>query len=234
MKRRWVILLGLVAGLTIFTIAWWVVEPSEPSHEGKRLSVWLDELCQFDFFQQPIEGAEQIKAIRVIGTNAIPWLLREYRQEGNDWRWKLNQVLEKQPVLKYRFRNANDRFLRATTGFRALGGVAEPAIPELLAMVEVNPAYVTGALAGIGRPAVPALHQCLANTRLYTNSLGVYAFIPGSTITDIFNATSRGLFPKSDTVSFLPVIQAWARQTTNTVAQTKAQYFLDNYHALPD
>jgi hypothetical protein len=234
MKRRWGIPLGLVATVTICAIAWRVAVPSEPSYQGKRLSVWLDELCKFDSFHQRSQGAEQIKAIRVIGTNAIPWLLREYRQEGSAWRWKLNQLLAKQPVFKYRFRDASDRIYRATSGFRALGEVAEPAIPQLLAMVEAKPGYVPGALAGIGRPAVPALHQCLANTRLYTNVLGVYAIIPGNTISDIFNATSLGLLSKSDTEVFLPAIQAWARQTTNTQAQTKAQFFLNNCHALPD
>jgi hypothetical protein len=207
---------------------------SEPSYEGKRLSVWLDELCKFDSIHQRSQGVEQIKAIRAIGTNAIPWLLREYRQGGGAWRWKLNQLLAKQPVFKYRFRAAKDRPYRATTGFKALGEVAEPAIPELLAMVEAYPGYIPGALAGIGRPAVPALQQCLANTRLYTNSIGVYAIIPGNTISDIFNATSFGPFSKADIGVFLPAIQAWARQTTNTQAQTKAQFFLNNYHALPD
>ncbi len=208
--------------------------PSAPTYHGKQLFVWLDELCKFDSIHQRSQGAEQIKAVRAIGTNAIPWLLREYRQKGDPWKWRVNQLLGKQHLIKFRFRGADARLYRATTGFRALGEIAEPAIPELLAMVEAQPGYVTGALAGIGRPAVPALHQCLANTRLYTNALGVYAIIPGNTISDIFNATSLGLLSKSDTEVFLPAIQAWARQTTNTQAQTKAQFFLNNYHALPD
>jgi hypothetical protein len=72
------------------------------------------------------------------------------------------------------------------------------------------------------------LHQCLANTRLYTNSAGIYAIVPGNTISEIFNATSLGPFAKSDTAVFLPTITNWVEQTTNRQAKSKAQWFLDH------
>jgi hypothetical protein len=232
MRKRCFIVAGLLLAAFICGIVWMIALPSEPAYDGTRLSAWLDQLCALDSPHQRTQGTTQIQAVRAIGTNAIPWLLQEYRHTGSVWTWRLNQLLNQQHLLKYRFRDANDRLYRATVGFRALGQMAEPAISDLLAMVEVYPGYVPGALAGIGRPAVPALQQCLTNMTLYTNSLGSYAIIPGNTISDIYNATSFGPFSKSDIGIFLPAIQAWARQTTNQQAQTKAQWFLNNYDQL--
>jgi hypothetical protein len=67
---------------------------------------------------------------------------------------------------------------------------------------------------------------------MYTNSLGTYALIPGNTISDIFNAASFGPFSKADLGIFLPVIERWARQSTNQQAQIKAAWFLSHYDSL--
>lgn len=232
MRKRWYIVAGLLLVVFICGIVRMIGLPSEPAYGGKRLSAWLDQLCALDSLHQRAQGTAQIQAVRAIGTNAIPWLLRDYHHSGSVWQWRLNQLLNKQPLIKYRFRDANDRLRRATVGFRALGEMGEPAIPDLLALVQAHPGFVPGALAGIGRPAVPALQQCLTNMTRYTNSLGSYAIIPGNTISEIYNATSLGPFLKSDIGIFLPAIQAWARQTTNQQAQTKAQWFLNDYDQL--
>jgi hypothetical protein len=223
---------SLVLASFICGIAGRSSSPSEPAYGGKRLSLWLNELCALDSFKQAELGRSQILAVRSIGTNAIPWLLAEFRRGGLPWQWELNQLLNKQRLIKYRFLDADHRLYRATVGFRALGEMAEPAIPKLLSLVEAYPGYVPGTLAGIGRPALPALQQCLTNMTLYTNSLGSYAIIPGNTISDIYNATSYGPFSKSDIGILLPAIEAWAQQTTNRQAQTKAMWFLSGYDQL--
>jgi hypothetical protein len=227
----------LIAGLLLAALLggalWKTLSLNEPAYGGKRLSAWLDQLCALDALHQRSQGAAQIQAVRAIGTNAIPWLLNEYRQRGSVWQWRVNQLLNQQRVVKFRFPELDHRLNRATVGFRALGELGEPAIPDLLALVESTPGYIPGALAGIGRPAVPALQQCLTNMTLYTNSLGTYAIIPGNTISDIDNAASLGSFSKSDLELFLPPIRAWALQTTNLQAQVKAQWFLNNYPQLP-
>jgi len=158
-------------------------------------------------------------------------MLKEFRG-GGVWQWRVNQILGKQRLIKYRFPDVNDRLSRATLGFWALGEIGEPAIPQLLAIVDSYPGFAPGALAGIGRPAVPALHQCLTNMTMYTNSLGTYAIVPGNTINEIFNATSFGPFSKSDIQTFLPTIESWANQTTNQQAQSKAAWFLSHYEQL--
>jgi hypothetical protein len=215
-------------------VLWTTRPPGEPIHEGKRLSAWLDELRAVDYARRHDQTNSQLQAVRAIGTNAIPWLLHQYRRDSSArWKWKANELLKKQSFITFRFESMDTRLGRATTGFRALGELAEPAIPVLMNRVEEIPGYVPCALAGIGRPAIPALQRCLENGTLYTNSLGVYAIVPGNTIAEIFNATSLGPLTKADTAVFLPAIEAWAKQSTNRQAQRKANDFLNGYPSLP-
>jgi hypothetical protein len=142
--------------------------PHQPTYEGKELSTWLDELAALDYTKQWDPQTKPAQAVRAIGTNAIPWLLSELQAHGYRIEWQLNQLLAKQALITFRFPDVNTRLRRATLGFKALGELGQPAIPDLLKLVESNPGFVPAALAAIGPPAVPALRQCLTNTRSYT------------------------------------------------------------------
>ena len=222
---------GFLLAICVCGIVWAILAPSEPAYQGKRLSVWLDEFRALDFSKRNDPAEPQVRAIRAIGTNAISWLLKEYGEE-DVWQGRLNQLLSKQKMIKFRFPDVHDRLSRATLGFRALGEIGEPAIPDLLALVYDYPGFAPGALAGIGRPAIPALQQCLTNMTMYTTSIGTYAVVPGNTIAEIFNATSAGPFSKSDIEVFLPTIEAWARQSTNQQAKSKATWFYEHLDQL--
>lgn len=190
----------------------------EPTHNGKSLSVLLDELEHVGFARRADPEVPQVRAIRAIGTNAIPWLLREFQPDS------FGSLSEGH--------RRDTRLARGSLGFWALGELGAPAIPELLTLLEKYPGYVPGALAGIGQPAVPALHQCLANMKMYTTSGGTYAVIPGNTISAIYNAASFGPFARRDILVFTPVIEAWAEQSTNRQARMYAAYFLDRIEEL--
>lgn len=235
MGTRWVI--SLCAGVAVLTcaIAWRSAVSSEPQFAEKELSWWLDDLAN----RGPTRGANgtnQITAIRAIGTNAIPWLLREYRQstgKGAVLAKKLNNLLGKQNLFSFRLRDPDYHIYRATVGFRALGEIAQPAIPELLSMLEANPRLVLDALVSIGRPAVPAVLHCLTNTRPYNNQLPLEGDVPQTAISALFDAAINGELSEADTAVFIPEIEAWEDQTTNQPVQAKAKYFLDNYQAGP-
>src|SRR5437867_1114786 len=122
-RRKSLVVVGLLLATLICGIVWQACSPNEPRYGGKRLSVWLDELCTLDFAKRADPATPQIKAMRAMGTNAIPWLLKEFRPDAA-WRWKLNQVLNKQGIIKYRFPN-RDHLRRGTMGFYALGELGE-------------------------------------------------------------------------------------------------------------
>src|SRR5437899_162089 len=53
--------------------------------------------------------------------------------------WKLNQLLNKQRLIRYRFPDINARLTHSTVGFWELGEIGEPAIPLLLTLVPFTP-----------------------------------------------------------------------------------------------
>src|SRR6185503_8508223 len=162
-RRRSLVAVGVTLVVAAAAVIGLTSGPDNPEYNGKNLSTWLDELSALGHPKDTDPTTEQAKAIRAIGTNGIPWLLHDLGTKGNELYWRCNQVLKKQGIIKYRFPEAHDRLRRACLGFHALGESAASAIPDLLKLVEVQPGYVPSALAGVGRPAIPALQQCLTN-----------------------------------------------------------------------
>lgn len=217
--RRWLIFGGFLLAVILIAALLVALASSEPAYGGKKVSKWLEELAALDYSKQRDPHTKQVQAVRAIGTNAIPWLLGELQAGRSRWPWRFNQLLAKQAVIKYRFADANARLSRATLGFQALGELAEPAIPRLLSLVEEGPGYVPNALAAIGPAAVPALQQCLTNTRSYMTSGGKMAPIPGNTIGAIHNEINAGRLSTSHVTVLLPAIRDWAQSTNRNPAQ---------------
>lgn len=216
LHRKWLVLGGLLTVLFVAVI-FLALGQREPAYKGKALSTWLDELAALDYSKRWDLHTEQAQAVQAIGTNAFPWLLSQLRANGSRWQWQLNKLLARQSIIKYRFPDPNARLRRATGGFLALGELARPAIPELLSLVENKPGYVPEALAAIGPAAVPALQQCLTNTRSYMTSGGQMVPIPGNTIGAIHAAIDFGRLSRSDVAVLMPAIRDWA-QSTNRIA----------------
>jgi hypothetical protein len=159
------------------------------------------------------------RAVRAMGTNAIPWLLHELSAEGGGLKWRLNQLLGRQRFIKFRFEDSHRRLRRAVMGFAALGPIAEPAIPSLLKLIEEGETgYTPTALAYVGPPAIPALQQCLTNYRAWNRSVGRVVPIPGNTIPAIFNSIQARRLSNSHAALFLPAVKAWAQSTNKNPA----------------
>jgi hypothetical protein len=211
----------ILCGLVMIAIGVVVVAnhgPSEPAHGGKKLSAWLDELSAMQFPAECDPDTKPALAVRAIGTNAIPWLIHEMGAPGSSVRWRLNQLLARQNIIKFRLLDHHNRVRRACMGFAALGTMAEPAIPELMKLVEVNPGYGPTAISYIGPPAISALQQCLTNCYSINSSVGRIVPIPENTIAAIFNAISAGRLSNSHGALFVPAVKAWAQSTNKNPA----------------
>src|SRR2546425_11158597 len=88
-RRNYVLIFALgivVAGLVVAFI------PSrEPSYAGKRLSEWVDGYAA----AWPNAQSESDEAIRHIGTNAVPYLLKWIQYETPAWESALSQTLNR-------------------------------------------------------------------------------------------------------------------------------------------
>jgi HEAT repeat protein len=165
MHYRIVILLGLLVLISVgFAAAG--QGPREPSIDGKRLSVWLDEyqksIPKPEFDGDPRMRARAEKAIRKIGTNAIPWLLVELSAKEPTRGDEL-------PTNFYSGKTIGRRWL-ATTAFEVLGLSARDATPTLVPLLDDKQTSYTAAtaLGGIGVESIPVLTKALTNTRACT------------------------------------------------------------------
>ncbi len=149
MKRLRIILISLAVLLVgVFVLC--LVQPKEPSYQGRELSEWIDEfsaslkkLRTETAAKSAIEA--DIHAIKQIGTNAIPTLLKWAQAKEptlkTNIKTKMNWLLDRQGVVRFRFRTPDRLKGMAGLGFQILGKDAEPAVPALFKLMESPDIY---------------------------------------------------------------------------------------------
>jgi hypothetical protein len=170
---RWTALLALLGGLT--WMAWLRKEPSEPVYRGKRLSEWLANNNQGS-------SPETDEAVRRMGTNAIPTLLRMLQARDSSLTTWLLRLARKQHLMKFDHTGDFMKNAHAAHAFDILGADARDAVPELIKILDQNISvhsrnYTAWALGGIGPPAakaVPTLLRATADTN-YVRRGAIYA-----------------------------------------------------------
>jgi HEAT repeat protein len=184
MEKRVGLALGVLAAL-IGVVAWQVLRPPEPVYGGERLSGWLADL-DLNSAQSPLRATQ---AVRALGTNAIPALLRMLRAEDPLWKKGLIAFNARQGFVHLQISQAALLRYRAVDGFRVLGASAKDAVPALIGVmnspadVEVR-SSVAAALGAIGpaaAAAVPALLEAARtpNPQLRENAILALASIQG-------------------------------------------------------
>lgn len=170
-----ILLLAVVGG-----IAWLALRPNEPMYKGRRLSVWLE---GFAGGNTNISRFEADQAVRHIGTNAIPTLMRLIHANDSPLMLKIVALARKQHVVKVTHTPARVYHMEAEWGFFALEANARVAVPELIAMYEKNDSLedrtsATFALGYIGPAAgeaAPALVRGLGDADAKSRAFAAYA-----------------------------------------------------------
>ena len=155
-----VVILGL--------LVWFGFHPREPVHEGKRLSQWLAEL-DLRNPENATARTEAVKAVRAIGTNALPQLTRMLCARDSVWAKAMVHFNSTQALLRLPATPSTVIQARGLQGFSALGSLAQPCVPRLVQILEAEPspqvrAYVALALGQVGRAAraaMPALRRAV-------------------------------------------------------------------------
>src|SRR5258708_5803766 len=96
MRRPLSILLPLViCGLFIVVLGPILFSNREPSFKGRTLTHWLT----MDYLAgSPEQEQEPIDAVRRIGTNALPFLLKWISCQSSPWQDKIDAAIGKLPV----------------------------------------------------------------------------------------------------------------------------------------
>jgi HEAT repeat protein len=171
---------GVLGALVIVSIGVWVWLVVQypgigPVHEGRRLSVWMDQYREHwrqrrnpaDF--EKAEAARQ--AVMAIGAEAVPTLLQMVAAKDSRFTAKAKALLRKQQIIKLELHPPNYLQAKATTGFALLGQTARPAIPGLIELLSDSDREVRAAAAHClsffgpeAREAIPHLIKLLDDT----------------------------------------------------------------------
>jgi hypothetical protein len=129
-RRKW--MFAVLAGSLVLGAIWFALSDRQPSYLGRPLAFWLSLRNKDDdesvWYQPYAEGA-----IRQMGTNCLPHLLKWIAYEPPAWKTKLISILSKPRWIPDRFQeDRTDRLAEgAADAFRTLGRRAAPAIPQL-------------------------------------------------------------------------------------------------------
>jgi hypothetical protein len=113
----------------------------EPCFRGRSITQWLDSqpnLSQRNPFLHNSMGglsflpdAEVEHALKVIGTNAIPTLIRMVNARDSSFRLRVNALLDRQTMIRFRLRPACETRAIGCRGFKFLGENGRSAAPAL-------------------------------------------------------------------------------------------------------
>lgn len=134
--RKWSRIVGVIflgAGLLISVGIW--LSPPEPAYEHRGISEWLHDAARFKWTGHDAAEDEAVlhshEAIRAIGTNGVPTMLRLLHVRDSRLKALVNQWLKKQSLIKFRFLDEWRFHMRALAGFSVLRTNAECAMPAL-------------------------------------------------------------------------------------------------------
>lgn len=141
----------------------YALRPQEPEYQGRRLNEWLEHLGNRTWGGGTNEG-EAEEAIRKIGTNALPALVRNLSLPASESfpRRKIKRVLSSQSFVRFKFAQPAAIRWSSAQAIRALGAEATPAVDQLAALLKQNrkdghPFLVAVAMGRIGPEAVPIM-----------------------------------------------------------------------------
>jgi len=125
MQKRVKIALSVLLVVLFSVIVWQILAAREPTtanpvYHGKRLSEWLKDR----------DRKAATEAIRQIGTNAVPRLLKEAAAHDSFVKALAAHLLRQQSLVKWHFETSSDHQANALRGFRALGTTGAVALAQ--------------------------------------------------------------------------------------------------------
>lgn len=174
MRRRRTLLFLIAAVACVGAIGAILLRPREPSYNGRKLSAWVEEYWSGTGIQQypsRTPHPEADAAVRHIGTNAIPWMLKWLDYEFSPWKTKsLNWINRRVARINSSWELRDHDLVRhacVPNAFLALGPMGTGAVDELARLANgTGPQAQSCAvlvLGGLGQPAVPVLVGVLTN-----------------------------------------------------------------------
>jgi len=168
-KLSWIVLLILLLGF----LTWMLSVKREPAYRGRTLSEWARQYGSNHWSAANREAdAEAEAAIRVIGTNAVPFLLDRLQTEESILKRSARQIFPVTWHARLRLRdNSGESRRTGAHGLAALGTNAGMAVPKLIEIARTHPeedgryvaVFALRTLGEAAEPAIPFFIDCLTN-----------------------------------------------------------------------
>src|SRR5439155_15915538 len=143
-ERHFIFLLTVIFGFNI-ALVFYAFGPHEPEYQKKRFGAWLEDLdySRPSFRREAVPQAED--AVRQIGTDAVPCLIRMMRSYDSPLKKKLVALCSKQSFVRLNFGLPADKLQwRGALGIYVLGPAGKEAIPELMNLLTNQHAWIRG------------------------------------------------------------------------------------------
>jgi len=150
----------MVGALAVGFLLWEMLRPQEPAYQGKRLSAWLRVVGSS---VNLVESNQAREAVKEMGTNALPTLIRMLGTRESLLKSKLRPASLRYPLVRRFYIPRADPPGPGLwwIGFRILGPSAKPAVPQLIEMLgtedDLIRSRVASSLEAIGPVAFPEL-----------------------------------------------------------------------------
>jgi HEAT repeats len=137
--------------------------------QNKSLYAWTDDLQKAQQNYSDPDSWKKVEAantaIRAIGTNALPFVMADIRARVTIKVRVVNWLAPHATFLKLQPIKVEDRWRRAIRALEALGPIANPCLPELVALTQKRVGYTEDALMAVGPDAIPAFTDLLVNSK---------------------------------------------------------------------
>jgi HEAT repeats len=179
MRKRYRIAIIVLLAAIFGVVAWWkLCTPAEPSYQGRPLIVWLR-----IYDENPPSYIKTDEAVRNMGTNSIPFLLRLIQAKDSRLKLKFFELADKQSFINIPHTTANSLHHRAMIAFEALASRASNAVPQLNKIYsestnETTLCDVAACLGSIGPAAsnaIPVLLSRTAGRDTYVRTTAIWA-----------------------------------------------------------
>lgn len=182
-KRKRILLIAgaafIICGLAL--VLYISHESSEPVYQGKALSYWLTAYSSRQGQPAPKSDAAD-EAIRHMGTNCLPRLLRLLQRHDSPFKVKIRGLLHRQHFLNTRFFDPGQDFA-AFRAMEQLGAAASNAVPELIHIFETDSSFfskqavpaILGAIGPAARRSVPMLLSAATHTNEVVRNNAIHA-----------------------------------------------------------
>lgn len=190
MKKHNRILLIVLLAIFLGGLTWVVLQPREPEpvYQGKPLSFWLTGYDPGNYNLKPTRGPspptskQADEAIRQIGSNAIPTLLRLLQKQDSPFKVKIVGLLQRQHLITLPLAPLN----QSTTAFQSfisMGPNASNAVPRLIEIFDHDPSpfpqqavpAILGYIGPAARQAVPTLLRGMTHTNGMVRNNAIFA-----------------------------------------------------------